>query len=73
MSKDPSREIATKLVYYLVVAKSLGWDYKYFKPKIVNIILYERDSTRVFKTWWVKVLRKIKIKKREEEGGEKPQ
>ena len=40
MSKDPSREIAMKLVYYLVVAKSLGQDYKYFKPKIVIIIMY---------------------------------
>ena len=43
MSKDPSREIVTKLVYYLVIAKSLGWDYKYFKPKIVNIIIYTRE------------------------------
>ena len=61
MSKDPSREIATKLVYYLVVAKSSGWDYKYFKPKIANIIyLHERVSTRVLRTWWVKVPRKIK-------------
>ncbi len=42
MSKDPSREIVTKLVYYLVVAKSSGWDYKYFKPKIV-IIIYTRE------------------------------
>ena len=42
MSKDPSREIATKLVYYLVVAKSLGRDYKYFKPKII-IINYTRE------------------------------
>ncbi len=64
----------TKLVYYLIVAKSSGQDYKYFKPKIVVIIAYlhERDSTRVFKTWWVKVSRKNKIKNREEEG-EKPQ
>ena len=38
MSKDPSREIVTKLVYYLVVVKSSGQDYKYFKSKIV--ILY---------------------------------
>ena len=43
MSKDPSREIATKLVYYLVVAKSSGRDYKYFKPKIVNNIIYTRE------------------------------
>jgi len=42
MSKDPSREIVMKLVYYLVIAKSSGWDYKYFKPKIVNII-YTRE------------------------------
>ena len=42
MSKDPRREIATKLVYYLVVAKSSGQDYKYFKPKIV-IINYTRE------------------------------
>ncbi len=42
MSKDPSREIATKLVYYLVVAKSSGRDYKYFKPKII-IINYTRE------------------------------
>ena len=47
MSKDPSRKIAMKLVYYLVIAKSSGWDYKYFKPKIISIIVYlhERDST----------------------------
>ena len=46
MSKDPSREIATKLAYYLVVAKSSGRDYKYFKLKIVIIIyLHERVST----------------------------
>ena len=42
MSKDPSREIAKKLVYYLVVAKSSGRDYKYFKPKII-IIIYTRE------------------------------
>ena len=42
MSKDLSREIATKLVYYLMVAKSSGRDYIYFKPKIVNII-YTRE------------------------------
>ena len=42
MSKDPSREIMTKLVYYLVVAKSSGRDYKYFKPKII-IIIYTRE------------------------------
>ena len=41
INKDPSREIATKLVYYLVVAKSSGRDYKYFKPKIV--IIYMRE------------------------------
>ncbi len=45
MSKDPSRKIATKLVYYLVVAKSSGRDYKYFKPKIVILYLHERVST----------------------------
>ena len=51
MSKDPNREIAIKLVYYLVVAKSSGRDYKYFKPKIVIIIyLHERVSTQVFRT-----------------------
>ena len=45
MSKDLSREIAIKLVYYLVVAKSSERDYKYFKPKIVIIVyLHERDS-----------------------------
>ena len=38
MSKDPSREIAMELVYYLVVVKSSGRDYKYFKPKIVLYI-----------------------------------
>ena len=44
MSKDPSREIATKLVYYLMVAKSSGWDYKHFKSKIVIIIIiYMRE------------------------------
>ena len=48
MSKDPSREIAIKLVYYLVVAKSSGWDYKYFKPKIVNIIIYTREIAPEF-------------------------
>ena len=42
MSKDPSREIAMRIVYYLVVAKSSGRDYKYFKPKIV-IINYTRE------------------------------
>jgi len=42
MSKDPSREIVTKLVYYLVIAKSSGRDYKYFKPKIV-IIIYTKE------------------------------
>ncbi len=75
MSKDPSREIATKLVYYLVVAKSSGWDYKYFKPKTdkINYDLHERVSTRVLRIWWVKVPRKLKIlKNREEEGGETP-
>src|SRR6266542_250619 len=72
MSKVPNREIVTKLVYYLVVAKSSGRDYKYFKPRIV-IYLHERVSTRVLRTWWVKVPRKIKIlKNREEEGGETP-
>ena len=43
MSKDPSREIVTKLAYYLVVAKSSGRDYKYFKPKIIIIIIYTRE------------------------------
>ncbi len=44
MSKDLSREIATKLVYYLVIAKSSGRDYKHFKPKIVKIIIiYMRE------------------------------
>jgi len=43
MSKDPSREIATKLVYYLMVAKSSGRDYKHFKLKIVIIIIYTRE------------------------------
>ena len=42
MSKDPNREIAIKLVYYLVVAKSSRRNYKYFKPKIVTII-YTRE------------------------------
>ena len=32
-----------KLVYYLVIAKSLGRDYKYFKPKIIIIIIYTRE------------------------------
>ncbi len=43
MSKDPSREIATKLIYYIVVVKSSGRDYKYFKPKIIIIIIYTRE------------------------------
>ena len=44
MSKDPSREIVMKLVYYLVVVKSSGRDYKYFKLKIVIIIyIYTRE------------------------------
>ena len=43
MSKDPSRKIATKLIYYIVVVESSRWDYKYFKPKIVNIIIYMRE------------------------------
>ena len=74
MSKDPSREIAMKLVYYLVIVKSSGQNYKYFKLKIIIIIIYlhERDSIRVFKTWCVKVPRKKIIKNREEEGGETP-
>ena len=42
MSKDLSRKIAIKLVYYLMIAKSSRWDYKYFKPKIV-IINYTRE------------------------------
>ena len=33
----------TKLVYYLMVAKSSGRDYKHFKPKIVIIIIYTRE------------------------------
>jgi len=41
MSKDLSREIAMELVYYLMVIKSLGQDYKYFKPMIV-IMYYTR-------------------------------
>src|SRR6266542_1595199 len=74
MSKDSSRKIALKLVYYLVVAKSSGQDYKYFKPKIVIIIyIYTREITpESLKTWWVKVSRKNKIKNKEEEGGEIP-
>ena len=74
MSKDPSREITTKLVYYFVVAKSSGQDYKYFKPKIVIIIVYlhERDSTRVLRTWWVKVPRKIKSEKIERKKERNP-
>ena len=43
MSKDPNREIVTKLVYYLVVAKSSERDYKYFRPKIAIIIIYTRE------------------------------
>ena len=73
MSKDLNKKIATKLVYYLVVAKSLGQDYKQFKPKIAILyyILYEKDSIRVFRIWWVKVLRNhIKIEKKKKE---KPQ
>ena len=51
MNKDPSREIAMKLVYYLVVVKSSEQDYKHFKPKIVIIIyLHERDSTQILRT-----------------------
>ncbi len=74
MSKDPNREIAIKLVYYLVVAKSSRRNYKYFKPKIVIIIyLHERVSIQVLRTWWVKVLRKIKNLENREEEGEKPQ
>ncbi len=42
MSKNLSREIVIELVYYLVVAKSLGQDYKYFKPKIILFIIYTR-------------------------------
>src|SRR6266542_6742733 len=50
MSKDPSREIATKLIYYLMVAKSSERDCKYFKLKLVIIYLYEKVSTRVLRT-----------------------
>src|SRR6266498_3916224 len=70
ISKDQSRKIAIKLIYYLMVAKSSGRDYKYFKSKIVIIIyLHERVSTRVLRTWWVKVPRKnkrSKIKRKKE-------
>ena len=45
MSKDPSRKIAMKLVYYLVVAKSSRQDYRYFKPKIVIKYIYTREIT----------------------------
>ena len=48
MSKNPSREIAMKLVYYLMIAKSLGWDYKYFKPKIVMSYNYTREIASEF-------------------------
>ena len=72
MSKDSSREIATKLVYYLVVAKSSRRDYKYFKLKIVTY-LHEKDSTQVLRTWWVKVPRKNKTSKIERKKEEKPQ
>ena len=63
MSKDPSREIATKLVYYLVVAKSSGRDYKYFKPMIVIIIMYyTREIAPLYLVYGeVKVLKKCKI------------
>ena len=62
MSKDPSREIVTKLVYYLVVAKSSGWDYKNFKPTIV--IYYTREIAFLCIVYGeVKVLKKIKIQK----------
>ena len=44
MSKDPNREIVTELVYYLVVAKSSGQDYKHFKLKI-TIFFYTREIT----------------------------
>ncbi len=45
MSKDPSKEIAIELVYYLVIAKSSGQNYKHFKSKIIIIIIifYTRE------------------------------
>jgi len=43
MSKDPSRKIVTKLVYYLVIAKSSERDYKYFKLKSVMKYNYTRE------------------------------
>ena len=43
MSKNLSKEIAMKLIYYLVVTKSSEWDYKYFKPKIVFFYYYMRE------------------------------
>jgi len=48
MSKDPSRKIAMKLVYYLVIAKSSGRDYKYFKPKLVIGYNYTREIASEF-------------------------
>ncbi len=72
MSKDPSREIAMKLVYYLVVAKSSRRDSKYFKPKIVFYYLHERVSIRVLRTWWVKVPKKLKIRKIERKKERNP-
>src|SRR6266498_611450 len=63
MSKDLSREIVTKLIYYLVVAKSSGRDYKYFKPKIIIIIIiyYTRELAPLWIAYSeVKVLKKVK-------------
>ena len=68
MSKDPNREIAMKLVYYLVVAKSSGRDYKYFKPTIF-IMYYTREIAPLWIAYGeVKVLKKVKSKNSEEEG-----
>jgi len=66
MSKDPSKEIAIKLVYYLVVAKSSGWDYKHFKLKLViSIIFYTREIAPLWIAYGeVKVLKKVKIQKK---------
>src|SRR6266542_1841375 len=72
MSKDPSRKIAMKLVYYLVVAKSSEWDYKHFKLMII-IMYYKRELTTLCIAYSeVKVLRKVKNSKNSEERGGKP-
>ena len=72
MSKDPSREIVTKLVYYLVVAKSSGRDYKYFKPKIVIIIYTKELASESLGSggWKSQEILKLKIVRKKEE---KPQ